>query len=65
MQQDITTSFNLPLRIAVVETNEETLVLYPANSDFEENYDLQECPVLQAVDKAFATLQSQLTTDKE
>lgn len=65
MQQDITTSFNLPLRIAVVESNEETLVLYPDDSDFEKNHDLLEHPVLQDVDKAFTTLQSQLTTDKE
>ncbi len=61
MQKDIVVSFDLPLRIAVAETSEGTVVIYPEQSDFEQNYDLQGHPVLQAVTEMFAALAARLT----
>ncbi len=65
MQRDITASFDLPLRLAVAESDGKTLVLHPAGSDFEAHYDLRGHPVLEAVDELFADLLSRLTTDTE
>lgn len=63
MQQDIGASYNLPLRIAVAESNGETLVMYPDSTDFEQAHDLRGHPVLLAVDQMFTALLSQLDTN--
>lgn len=65
MQQDITVSFNLPLRIAVVEAPAGTTVIIPGPAYFENNYNLKNHPVTQAIRKIFTELVVRLTSHRD
>ena len=64
MQQDIHTSFDLPLRVAVVENKDGALLIHPQAIDFATKYALDEThPVLEAVDSLFGRLADKLNTE--
>ena len=56
MQKDITISLDLPLRIAVVEHNEQTLVIHQTSDDYSNSYNVEGHPVLEKIDALFSGL---------
>lgn len=65
MQENIKISIELPLRLAIVDNNGETLILYPNVSDYGKQYQLNNQQVLQAMETLFATLLKELTSYSE
>ena len=62
MQQDILASFDLPLRLAIVERDEGCVLIHPTADDFSSRYAVADNhPVLEAVGGMFDALQSRLT----
>jgi len=62
MQQDIHVSFDLPLRLAIVERDGSSVLIHPTADDFSSRYNVAENhPVLQAVGALFDALQSRLS----
>jgi len=62
MQKDITMSFDLPLRLAIVDRDGDTLVIHQTSSDHEKNYQVQNHPVLEKIDALFLALVSELSS---
>ncbi|MEM7208864.1 MAG: DUF302 domain-containing protein [Pseudomonadota bacterium] len=60
MQNDITMSLDLPLRIAIVELNGKTLIIHQTSEDYCNNYQVKDHPVLEKIDSLFDTLVSEL-----
>jgi uncharacterized protein (DUF302 family) len=61
MQKDITMSFDLPSRIAIVERDGETLVLHETPESYAVRYQVHKYPVLAKVDELFSFLTSELS----
>ncbi len=62
MQQDIRASFDLPLRLAIVEEAGGCQLIHPTADDFSGRYGIaDDHPVLEAVGALFDALQSGLT----
>lgn len=61
MQQDIFTSFDLPLRLAVIESEGETLLLHQTATDYSNRYRVEGHVVLEKIDQLFAALAEELT----
>lgn len=62
MQKDITMSFDLPIRIAVVEHEGETLVIHQTSDGYCSQYDVDNHPVLDKIEQLFAALLLDLTS---
>ncbi len=62
MQQDITVSLDLPLRLAVVEQGGDSLLIHHTNDIFTTHYTLENHPVLEKIEGLFKTLVSELST---
>ena len=60
MQKDITMSLDLPLRLAIVDNDGETLLVHQTSEDYCRDYQVENHPVLQKVEELFATLVSEL-----
>lgn len=60
LQKDILMSFDLPLRLAVVEHEGETLLLHLTAAHYGSRYQVQGHPVLDKIDALFSTLTSEL-----
>ncbi|MCW8933214.1 MAG: DUF302 domain-containing protein [Gammaproteobacteria bacterium] len=60
MQKDITMSFDLPLRVAIVDNGGETLIVHQTSEDYSSNYQVENHPVLKKVEELFVTLVSEL-----
>ncbi len=59
MQQDIRASFDLPLRLAIVEAKGGCQLIHPTAEDFSDRYAIAgNHPVLEAVTALFDDLQS-------
>lgn len=56
MQKDITMSFDLPMRIAIVENDGETFVIHQTTEGYCGLYDVENHPVLEKVEQLFAGL---------
>jgi uncharacterized protein (DUF302 family) len=56
MQQDITMSLDLPLRLAIIDNGGETQVIHQSSEDYYNNYNVESHPVLQKIEELFATL---------
>lgn len=60
MQKDIAMSLDLPLRLAIVDNDGETLIIHQTSEDYCRNYQVENHPVLMKVEELFATLLSEL-----
>jgi uncharacterized protein (DUF302 family) len=60
MQKDIAMSLDLPLRLAIFDNNEQTMLLHQTSEDFSRVYAVENHPVLENVETLFATLASEL-----
>jgi len=60
MQKDISASLDLPIRLAVVDDNNQTLLIHQITEDFEANYLLKNHPILDKVEALFSTLSTEL-----
>lgn len=56
MQKDITISFDLPLRLAILEKEGKTVLIHQTTDDFTAHYHVENHPVLEKVEGLFATL---------
>lgn len=60
MKKDITVSFDLPIRIAIVDDNGQTIIMYNATEDYTKAYNVEGHPVLEKMESLFHTLVSEL-----
>ena len=60
MQKDIAMSLDLPLRIAIVDKDGETLILHQTTEDYCREYNVANHPVLNKVEELFAALVSEM-----
>mgnify|MGYP002526817994 CR=1 FL=1 len=60
MQKDIAMSLDLPLRLAIVDDDGETLIIHQTSEDYCRNYQVENHPVLKKVEELFATLVSEI-----
>lgn len=60
MQKDITISLDLPLRLAIVENDGQTMLIHQTKDDYCQNYQVESHPVLDKVESLFAVLASEL-----
>lgn len=56
MQDDIFISFDLPLRLALVEKDKETYLLHQTQLDYDKLYELNNPAILENIDKLFEAL---------
>jgi uncharacterized protein (DUF302 family) len=61
MQKDITMSLDLPLRLAIVDKDGQTMLIHQTTEDYCKNYQVEHHPVLEKVESLFAVLASELT----
>ena len=61
MQKDITASLDLPLRLAIVESDSQTLLIHQTSDDYISNYQLEGHPVLDKIEGLFTTLVDELS----
>lgn len=61
MQKDITVSLDLPLRLALIEKEGQTRLIYQEKKDYTSNYQLEDHPVLDKIEGLFATLANVLS----
>ena len=59
MQQDITMSLELPLRVAIVDDAGQTLLVHKTAEDYA-NFDVKNHPVINKIEDLFATLAVEL-----
>jgi len=60
MQKDIAMSLDLPLRLAIVDSDGETLIVHQTSEDYCRNYQVENHPVLEKVEELFAALVSEI-----
>lgn len=60
MQKDIAMSMDLPLRLAVVDKDGQTVMIHQTTEEYCKNYQLEDHPVLDKIELLFATLASEL-----
>ncbi len=60
MQQDISISLDLPLRLAIVNKDGQTMLVHQTTKDYCSNYQVQNHPVLEKIEALFAALASEL-----
>lgn len=60
MQKDITISFDLPLRLAIVDKNGQTMLIHQTTEDYCQNYQVEGHPVLEKIESLFSALVSEL-----
>lgn len=60
MQQDIMISLDLPLRIAIVDKDGETLIINQTVDDYCRDYQVENHPVLKKIEELFAALVSEI-----
>jgi uncharacterized protein (DUF302 family) len=61
MQKDIFMSFDMPLRLAIVENENETFLLHSTSADYSNQYQVEGHPVLEKVENLFSALALELT----
>ena len=61
MQKDITMSIDLPLRLAIIDKDGQTMLIHQTTEDYCKNYQVEGHPVLGKVESLFAALASELS----
>ena len=61
MQKDIFISFDLPLRLAVVEKEGKTFLLHDTVADYNNKYQVEGHPVLDNIEKLFTAITAELS----
>lgn len=60
MQKDIAISLDLPLRIAIVDDNGQTVVIHQETEDYCRHYNVENHPVMEKIEMLFAALASNI-----
>ena len=60
MQKDITMSLDLPLRLAIVDNNGQTMLIHQTTEDYSQNYQVDGHPVLEKIESLFSALVTEL-----
>jgi len=60
MQKDIAMSLDLPLRLAIVDADGETLIVHQTSEDYCRNYQVENHPVLKKIEELLETLVSEI-----
>jgi uncharacterized protein (DUF302 family) len=60
MQKDITMSLDLPLRLAIVDNNGQTMLIHQTTEDYSQNYQVDGHPVLEKIELLFSALVTEL-----
>jgi len=60
MQKDIFMSLDLPLRLAIVEKDGQTLFIHQTSEDYSNYYQIENHPVLKKIEGLYSTLISEL-----
>ena len=60
MQKDITMSLDLPLRLAIVDNNGQTILIHQTTEDYSQNYQVDGHPVLEKIESLFSALVTEL-----
>jgi len=60
MQKDIAMSLDLPLRLAIVDDNGQTILIHQTIEDYCKNYQVEGHPVLEKIESLFSALASEL-----
>jgi uncharacterized protein (DUF302 family) len=61
MQQDILMSFDLPLRLAIVEKDEKSMLIHQTPEDYSSSYQVANHPVLKKIEGFFTGLCAELS----
>lgn len=61
MQKDIFMSLDLPLRLAIVEKDAQTILIHQTIEDYSKIYQVDNHPVLEKIKGLFSTLASELS----
>jgi uncharacterized protein (DUF302 family) len=61
MQQDIAMSLDLPLRLAIVDNDGQTMLIHQTTEDYCRNYQVEKHPILENIESLFAALASELS----
>jgi uncharacterized protein (DUF302 family) len=61
MQKDIVMSLDLPLRLAVVDIDGQTMLIHQTTKDYCRNYQVEKHPILEKIELLFAALASELS----
>ena len=62
MQKDIFMSYDMPLRVAIVEKENEMFLIHQTSADYINQYQVEGHPVLEKVENLFSALASELTS---
>ncbi len=62
MQDDIFISFDLPMRIAVVEKDNETYLLHHSTQDYDKEYQVSKRDVLDNIERLFDAIKAEVDT---
>lgn len=65
MQQDIAMSLDLPLRLAIVDKEGQTMLIHQTTKDYCSNYQVEKHPILEKIEALFATLASELSRQEQ
>lgn len=60
MQKDITMSLDLPLRLAIIDVEGQTMLIHQTSDDYSQNYQVEGHPVLEKIESLFSALVSEL-----
>jgi uncharacterized protein (DUF302 family) len=60
MQRDIAMSLDLPLRLAIVDKDEQTMLIHQTTQDYCRNYQVENHPILEKIESLFAALASEI-----
>ncbi|MEH6445227.1 MAG: DUF302 domain-containing protein [Oceanospirillaceae bacterium] len=63
MQKDISISLELPLRLAVVEQDQQTFLLHQSTEDYTSQYQVENHPVLAKISQLYIDLIQELNQD--
>jgi len=61
MLKDITMSIDLPLRLAIIDKDGQTILIHQTSEDYCNNYQVENHPVLEKIETLFTTLTSELS----
>ena len=61
MLKDIAISLDLPLRLAIVEKDGQTMLIHQTTKDYCRNYQVEKHPILEKIESLFAVLASELS----
>ena len=61
MQKDITMSLDLPLRLAIVDSSGQTILIHQTTEDYCQHYQVDNHPVLEKIESIFSVLVTELS----